>query len=155
MDRPDVDEYFMAMASLASERSTCMRRKVGAVIVREKQVISTGYNGAPKELPHCADVGCLREDMGADSGTRHELCRGVHAEQNAVIQAAVFGVSVKNSTLYTTLHPCVMCVKIVLNAGIERIVFKEGYPDKLAERMIRESGINIERFEGREFHKKE
>ncbi len=152
MKRPSVDEYFMAMASLASERSTCMRRKVGAVIVRDKQVISTGYNGAPRELPHCAEVGCLRESMGADSGTRHELCRGVHAEQNAVIQAAVFGVSVKNGTLYTTHHPCVLCVKIVINAGMERIVYKEGYPDELAQRMIRESGIRIERSEGRDFY---
>lgn len=152
MDRPNVDEYFMAMASLASERSTCLRRKVGAVIVRDKQVISTGYNGAPKNMPHCGDVGCLREELGAESGTRHELCRGVHAEQNAVIQAAVFGTSVKGGTLYTTHHPCVLCVKIVINSGIERIVYKEGYPDDLAERMMMESGIEIERFVGRDFY---
>ncbi len=154
MNRPNVDEYFMAMASLASERSTCLRRKVGAVIVKDKQVISTGYNGAPKDLPHCSEVGCLRENMGADSGTRHELCRGVHAEQNAVIQAAVFGVSVKDGTLYTTHHPCVLCVKIVINAGMERIVYKEGYPDELAKKMIMESGIIIERFTGQDYYDK-
>ncbi len=155
MNRPTVDEYFMSMAALASERSTCLRRKVGAVIVKDKQVISTGYNGAPKDMAHCGEAGCLRENMGAESGTRHELCRGVHAEQNAVIQAAVFGVSVKGGTLYTTHHPCVLCVKIVINAGLERIVYKDGYPDELAEKMIMENGIQIEKFTGKKFYKSE
>ncbi|MGM0510449.1 MAG: deoxycytidylate deaminase [Thermoplasmatota archaeon] len=151
MDRPNNDEYFMAMAELAAERSTCLRRQVGAVIVKDKQIISTGYNGAPKDLPHCEDVGCRREQMNIKSGTRHELCRGVHAEQNAVIQAAVFGISVKDGTLYSTHHPCVLCVKILINAGIKKVIYKEGYPDDLAEEMIEESEMIVEEFEGREY----
>ncbi|MFO7990822.1 MAG: dCMP deaminase family protein [Thermoplasmata archaeon] len=154
VDRPNVDEYFMAMAELAAERSTCLRRKVGAVIVKEKQVISTGYNGAPKNSPHCAEVGCRREKMKVKPGTRHELCRGVHAEQNAVIQAAVFGASVKDGEIYTTHHPCVLCVKILINADIKKIVYKEGYPDDLAQEMLRESEVIIKKFEGRDFYKK-
>ncbi|MFW5928509.1 MAG: deoxycytidylate deaminase [Thermoplasmatota archaeon] len=153
MDRPTVDEYFMTMAELAASRSTCLRRHVGAVIVRDKQVISSGYNGAPKDLPHCEEVGCRREQMNVKSGTRHELCRGVHAEQNAVIQAAVFGVSVKDGTLYCTHHPCVLCMKILINAGIKRIVYKEGYPDELAREIIEESDIEIEEYSGREKEK--
>lgn len=149
MDRPTVDEYFMAMAELAASRSTCLRRKVGAVIVKDKQILSTGYNGAPKNLPHCDEVGCRRKILNIKSGTRHELCRGVHAEQNAIIQAAVFGVSVKGGTLYSTHHPCVLCVKILINAGIGRVVFKEGYPDELAEEILEESDIVIEKFEGK------
>ncbi|MFW6142217.1 MAG: deoxycytidylate deaminase [Candidatus Saliniplasma sp.] len=147
MNRPTIDEYFMAMAELAASRSTCLRRKVGAVIVKDKQVLSTGYNGAPKELPHCEKVGCRREKMKVKSGTRHELCRGVHAEQNAVIQAAVFGVSVKNATLYCTHHPCVLCMKILINADIKRIVYKKGYPDDLSKEMLEESNIVIEKIE--------
>ncbi len=147
MNRPTVDEYFMAMAELAGSRSTCLRRKVGAVIVKDKQVLSTGYNGAPKELPHCEEVGCRRKKMKVKSGTRHELCRGVHAEQNAVIQAAVFGVSVKNATLYCTHHPCVLCMKILINADIKRVVYKEGYPDELSKEMLEESNIIIEKLE--------
>jgi len=151
MDRPNNDEYFMAMAELAAERSTCLRRQVGAVIVKDKQIISTGYNGAPKDLPHCEDVGCRREQMNIKSGTRHELCRGVHAEQNAVIQAAVFGVSVKDGILYSTHHPCVLCVKILINAGIKKVIYKDGYPDDLAQEMIQESEMIVEEFEGREY----
>ncbi|MFO7793085.1 MAG: dCMP deaminase family protein [Candidatus Saliniplasma sp.] len=147
MNRPTVDEYFMSMAELAASRSTCLRRKVGAVIVKDKQVLSTGYNGAPKELPHCEEVGCRREQMKVKSGTRHELCRGVHAEQNAVIQAAVFGVSVKGATLYCTHHPCVLCMKILINADIERVVYKKGYPDDLSQEMLEESEIKIEKME--------
>ena len=149
MNRPTVDEYFMAMAELAATRSTCLRRHVGAVIVKDKQVLSTGYNGAPKDLPHCSEVGCRREELGIESGTRHELCRGVHAEQNAVIQAAVFGVSVNGATLYSTHHPCVLCVKILINAGIERVVYKEGYPDDLAQEILNESDMIIEEFTGK------
>ncbi len=153
MIRPNVDEYFMAMAKLAAERSTCLRRKVGAVIVKDKQVISTGYNGAPKDSPHCSEVGCRRKEMKIRSGTRHELCRGVHAEQNAVIQAAVFGVSVKGGTLYTTHHPCVLCVKIMINANLDKIVYKEGYPDDLAQEMLEESDMIIEKFHGKDYYK--
>lgn len=154
MDRPNNHEYFMAMAELAAERSTCLRRQVGAVIVRDNQIISTGYNGAPKDLPHCEDVGCRREQMNIKSGTRHELCRGVHAEQNAVIQAAVFGVSVKGGTLYSTHHPCVLCVKILINAGIEKVIYKDGYPDDLAQEMIKESELEVHKFEGRDIYSK-
>ncbi len=154
MDRPNNDEYFMAMAELSAERSTCLRRQVGAVIVRDKQVISTGYNGAPKDLPHCEDVGCRREQMNIKSGTRHELCRGVHAEQNAVIQAAVFGVSVKDGILYSTHHPCVLCVKILINAGIKKVIYKDGYPDDLAQEMIEESEMVVKEFKGRDIYKK-
>ena len=114
MDRPDNDEYFMEMAFLVSKRSTCLRRKVGAVIVKDKRVLSTGYNGSPKGTQHCETLGCIREQMKIPSGTRHELCRGVHAEQNAIVQAAYFGISVKDSTIYTTTYPCSMCAKILI-----------------------------------------
>lgn len=152
MNRPSTDEYFMAMAKLAASRSTCLRRQVGAVIVKDKQIISTGYNGAPKDLPHCSEVGCRREELNIESGTRHELCRGVHAEQNAVIQAAFFGVSVKDAKLYSTHHPCVLCVKILINAGINRVVYDEGYPDDLAEELLDESDMVVEEFKGETEH---
>ncbi|RLF35737.1 MAG: cytidine deaminase, partial [Thermoplasmata archaeon] len=110
-DRPSYDEYFMEMAHVVAKRSTCLRRKVGAILVKDKHILSTGYNGAPKGLKHCSEVGCLREKLRVPSGQRHELCRGLHAEQNAIIQAAVFGVSIEGSTLYCTNAPCVVCAK--------------------------------------------
>jgi dCMP deaminase len=145
-DRPTQDEYIMKMAYLVGERSTCLRRKVGAVIVKESHILSTGYNGAPKGLSHCLDVGCLRKDLDIPSGERHELCRGVHAEQNAVIQAAVFGVSIKEATLYSTNYPCSVCAKILVNARIKEIVYAEGYADRLAAELLDQSKVKTRKF---------
>jgi dCMP deaminase len=145
MNRPDNDTYFMRMAELVSTRSTCLRRQVGAVVVKEKRVLSTGYNGAPKGLKHCEEVGCVREQNQVESGTRHELCRGVHAEQNAVIQAAYFGVSIKDASIYTTNFPCVLCAKIIINAGIREVVFKDEYVDELSHSILNESGVVVRR----------
>ncbi len=145
MNRPSWDEYFMKMAQLAASRSTCLRRQVGAVIVKDRHVIATGYNGAPKGLPHCADIGgCLREQLGVPSGERHELCRALHAEQNAIIQAATLAQSIEGATIYVTNQPCSICAKMIINAGIERIVVEDGYPDKMAQDMLREAGLAIE-----------
>lgn len=138
-NRPDWDSYFMEMAQVASKRSTCLRRSVGAVIVKDKRLLATGYNGTPKGLAHCEEVGCFRTKMNVPSGKMHELCRGIHAEQNAVIQAAVYGVSVDGATLYCTHQPCVVCTKILINAGIKRIVYANPYPDELAENMMKEA----------------
>lgn len=146
MERPSNDEYFMEMAQLVSSRSTCMRRRVGAVIVKEKRVLSTGYNGSPKGTKHCEELGCIRVKMNVPSGTRHELCRGVHAEQNAVTQAAYFGVSVDGATIYTTTYPCSMCAKILINAGIKEIVYSEGYADDLSKDLLQEAGIKIREY---------
>ena len=141
--RPTWDVYFMDIADLVSRRSTCLRRSVGAVLVRDRRVLATGYNGAPSGLHHCLDVGCLREQLGVPSGERHELCRGLHAEQNAIIQAALHGVSVNGSTLYCTNQPCIICAKMIINAGIVTIVIKDGYRDKLAEDILQEAGIEV------------
>jgi dCMP deaminase len=146
MERPSNDEYFMNMAKLVATRSTCIRRQVGAVIVKDKRVLSTGYNGAPKGSRHCDELGCIREILDVPSGTRHELCRGVHAEQNAVVQAAYFGVSVKDASIYTTTYPCSMCAKIIINAGITEIVFGEGYPDDLSKELLEESGMIVRKY---------
>ena len=142
-ERPSYDEYFMEMAEVVSKRSTCLRRKVGAILVKDKHILSTGYNGAPKGFKHCSEVGCLREELGVPAGQRHELCRGLHAEQNAIIQAAVFGTSIRDSILYCTNTPCVVCVKMLINAGVIEIVFAGDYPDELAKRMLDESNIKI------------
>lgn len=141
--RPDWDNYFMKIAELVSERSTCLRRKVGAVLVKDKRILSTGYNGAPSGISHCEEVGCIREKMKIPSGERHELCRGLHAEQNAILQAAYHGVSIKGSKLYVTCHPCSVCAKMIINAGIEEVIIKEGYPDKLAESILKEGKIKV------------
>lgn len=140
----------MAICDLVAERSTCKRRKVGAVIVKEKNILATGYNGAPKGLPHCLDIGCLREEMDVPSGEKHELCRGLHAEQNAIIQAAYHGVSINGATLYTTNLPCSICAKMIINAGIVKIIYKEGYADKLSMSMFSETKIKTEKFIGEE-----
>lgn len=147
MSRPSWDEYFMEITHLVAKRSTCLRRQVGAIIVKDKNILATGYNGAPSGVSHCLDVGCLRENLGIPSGERHELCRGLHAEQNAIIQAAKHGSGIDGSTLYCTTMPCIICSKMIINAGIGRVVFEMGYPDQLAEEMIRESGIVVDRFE--------
>ena len=144
--RPSWDEYFMQMAFLARSRSTCLRRGVGAVIVKDNRVVASGYNGAPKGVAHCAEAGCLRQQMNVPSGQRHELCRGLHAEQNAIIQAACLGISIEGATLYCTTQPCVICTKMLINAGIKRIVICESYPDELASQMIKEAGIQVDIF---------
>ena len=145
MNRPSWDEYFMQMAELTAKRSTCLRRNVGAIIVNDKHIIATGYNGAPKGLPHCEELGgCLRQKLGVPSGERHELCRALHAEQNAIIQAATLGQSIEGATIYVTHQPCIICAKMIINAGISRIVVRSGYPDKMAEDMAREANLRIE-----------
>ncbi len=144
--RPSWDEYFMRLAYLVSTRATCTRRKVGAVIVKDKRVLATGYNGPPKGLAHCDITGCIREELNVPSGQRHELCRGLHAEQNAIIQAAVHGVSIKGATIYVTNHPCVVCSKMIINAEMAEIVYAEGYPDELAELILLESGIKVRKY---------
>lgn len=142
--RPSWDEYFMGMAKLTSQRSTCLRRKVGAVIVKDKHIVATGYNGAPRGLSHCAELGgCLREQLKVPSGQRHELCRALHAEQNAIIQAATLGQSIEGASIYITHQPCSICSKMIINAGIDRIVVDEGYPDELATKLLAEAGIKV------------
>ena len=144
MDRPSWDEYFMEMAELARQRTTCVRRGVGAVIVKENRVLATGYNGTPTGISHCEEVGCLRQKLNVPSGQKHELCRGLHAEQNAIIQAARMGVNIDGSTLYCTTKPCAICSKMLINAGIKRIVIAESYPDELGDAMIKEAGIPVD-----------
>lgn len=155
MDRPSNDQYFMSMAHLVSSRSTCVRRRVGAVIVKDKHILSTGYNGSPKGTKHCEELGCIREQLRVPSGTRHELCRGVHAEQNAVAQAAYFGVSVNGGTLYTTTFPCSMCAKILINSGITEIVYDEGYIDDLSKDLLSETGLKVRKFPPEDENSKE
>ena len=141
--RPSWDEYFMRAAFLVCERSTCLRRRVGAVLVKDKQILSTGYNGAPKNITHCESTGCLREKLGVPSGQRHEICRGLHAEQNVILQAASFGVSTRGSTLYITSTPCSICAKMIINSGIEEVVIESEYPDKIAIEFLRQAGIKL------------
>ena len=141
MPRPSLDEYFMSIAEQVSGRSTCLRRHTGAVLVKDKWMLATGYNGAPAGLAHCEDIGCLREQRNIPSGSHHELCRGIHAEQNAVIQAARYGTPIDGATAYCTHQPCVLCAKILINAGVEEIVFRDPYPDPLAAELLAEVGI--------------
>jgi dCMP deaminase len=143
MPRPSWEDYFMDIARLVASRSTCLRRQVGAVIVKDKNVLTTGYNGTPSGIRHCQETGCLREKMQVPSGQRHELCRGLHAEQNAIIQAAKHGVNISGGTLYCTNAPCVICAKMLINAGLSRIVYLDGYPDDLARELLLESGIEV------------
>lgn len=143
MIRPSWQQYFIEMAYLVSERSTCLRRKVGAVITRNNQVIATGYNGAPKNVPHCEDTGCLRQKLNVPSGTKHELCRGVHAEQNAIVQAAVNGSSIKNAELYCTTQPCIICAKMIINSEISRIYISEPYNDEMSIEMLSQANVEL------------
>ena len=143
--RPSWDEYFMEMAEIVKTRSTCLRRQVGAVVVKDKRILASGYNGAPTGLKHCEETGCLREQLGVPSGQRHELCRGLHAEQNAIIQASLHGVKLEGATLYVTHQPCVICAKMVINAGISKLVFKGDYPDELSWEMLKESEIELKK----------
>ena len=141
--RPDWDSYFLEIAQTLAKRSTCLRRQVGAVVVRDKQILSTGYNGAPAGIAHCDEVGCLREQLKVPSGERHELCRGLHAEQNAIIQAAVHGVSIGRSTMYCTNEPCSVCSKMIINAGIKKVVVRGRYPDKLSRQILEEARVEV------------
>jgi dCMP deaminase len=137
-------EYFMRIARLVAERSTCLRRKVGAIAVKDKRILATGYNGAPSGLTHCLDMGCLREKMQIPSGERHELCRGLHAEQNIIIQAAVHGVALSEAEIYCTTQPCLICTKMLINCNVSAIFFDQGYPDNLAVSMLEEAGVLYE-----------
>lgn len=137
----------MDITHLVAKRSTCVRRQVGAVLVKDKKILATGYNGAPSGQEHCFDIGCLREKLGIPSGERHELCRGLHAEQNAIIQAAYHGVAIGGATLYCTNHPCIICSKMIINAGIVKIVYEEGYADALAKTMLSQSGVEVVQFD--------
>ena len=143
--RPSWPEYFMAITELVAKRSTCLRRRVGAIVVKNKRILATGYNGAPAGLRHCEEVGCLRENSSIPSGTRHELCRGLHAEQNVIIQAAYHGISIRGGTLYCTNKPCVICTKMIINAGIRSVYYLEGYDDSLSDQMLAEAGLEIAR----------
>ncbi|MDD5007077.1 MAG: cytidine/deoxycytidylate deaminase family protein [Syntrophorhabdaceae bacterium] len=143
--RPDWDSYFMEIARIVSKRSTCTRRSVGALIVKNKRILATGYNGAPTGLRHCMDLGCMREQLKVASGERHELCRGLHAEQNAIIQAAYHGVSIAGAQLYSTHLPCSICIKMVINAGIGTVYYLDGYSDELSLQLIKESGIILKK----------
>jgi dCMP deaminase len=148
--RPDWNSYFMEIAAIVSKRSTCMRRSVGSLIVKDKRILATGYNGAPVHLRHCMDTGCMRERLNIASGERHELCRGLHAEQNAIIQAAYHGVSINGADLYSTHLPCSICMKMIINAGITRVFYVEGYPDDLSRELINESEIGVQKVKGEE-----
>jgi dCMP deaminase len=135
----------MSIARLVATRSTCLRRAVGAVLVKDKRILATGYNGAPTGIRHCEEKGCLRERLEVKPGERHELCRGLHAEQNVIIQAAYYGVMTQGTTLYTTHKPCIICSKMLINAGVKKIVFLDGYPDPLADEILAEANIELER----------
>ena len=141
--RPDWDHYFMEMAEVVAKRSTCLRRQVGAVLVKDRHILASGYNGAPSGMAHCAETGCLRQQMNVPSGQQHEICRGLHAEQNAIIQAALHGTSIRDSHLYVTHQPCVICAKMMINAGVKTVIMKGTYPDALAESMLQEAGIKL------------
>ena len=141
--RPSWDEYFLEVAKLVAKRATCLRRQVGAVLVKDKKILATGYNGAPSGLEHCLDIGCIREKLKIPSGERHELCRGLHAEQNVLLQAALHGTSTKGSVLYVTNQPCVICAKMLINAGICEVAICGVYPDKLAQKILKDAKIKI------------
>lgn len=147
MARPSWDEYFMQIVDLVKTRSTCLRRQVGALIVKDKRILASGYNGAPAGVSHCEEVGCLREQLNVPSGTRHELCRAIHAEQNAIVQAAYSGTSVKGATMYVSLQPCSLCAKLMINAGIVKLVYRGSYPDELSLSMLNEAGIELINFD--------
>jgi dCMP deaminase len=143
MTRPSWERYFMSIAQQVALRSTCLRRQVGCIIVQEKRIVSTGYNGAPSGLPHCADVGCVRENQGVASGERHELCRGLHAEMNSIIQAAMHGTAVRGGIVFCTHKPCILCTKMLINAGVGRVYYAEGYEDTMTDEMAREAEMEL------------
>ena len=141
--RPSWDAYFMSIARLVAGRSTCLRRQVGAIIVKDRRILATGYNGAPARLPHCDETGCMRERLRVPPGERHELCRGIHAEQNAIIQSANYGTGIDGASIYSTHHPCSVCAKMIINAGITRVVTDDAYPDDLAKELFGDAGIEV------------
>ncbi len=145
-ERPSWDEYFMTIAKEVATRSTCLRRHVGAILVKDRRILATGYNGAPKNIEHCAVTGCVRERDNIPSGERHEICRALHAEQNALLQAATYGVQIEGATLYCTTQPCVMCAKMLINVGVEKIYVLESYPDPLALNLLAEAKIELIHF---------
>ncbi|MTI93978.1 MAG: cytidine deaminase [Firmicutes bacterium] len=147
MSRPSWDSYFMEIVTVVATRSTCCRRQVGALLVKDKRILASGYNGAPRGLPHCLDVGCLREKLGIPSGQRHELCRGLHAEQNAIVHAAYHGTAIAGATVYVTHQPCIACAKMLINAGIERVVFAGDYPDELSLELLEQAGVELLQFQ--------
>jgi dCMP deaminase len=148
MTRTSWPDYFTAITLAVATRSTCTRRQVGAIAVRDKRILATGYNGAPAGIPHCLETGCLRQDMGIPSGQRHELCRGLHAEQNVIIQSALHGVSLAGADLYCTHQPCLICTKMLINAGVRRVFAMQTYPDELADEMMRQAGMDCIRIDG-------
>lgn len=141
--RPSWDAYFMEITHVVATRSTCLRRKVGALIIKDKRILATGYNGAPSGLAHCQEVGCIREEQNVPSGERHELCRALHAEQNAILQAALYGVAIQGATIYCTTHPCVMCAKMIINTGMKEVIIVSSYPDAMAASLLAEAGVNV------------
>ncbi|MFH0762847.1 MAG: cytidine/deoxycytidylate deaminase family protein [Candidatus Omnitrophota bacterium] len=147
--RPSWDEYFLEVARLVAKRSTCLRRHIGAVAVREKRILATGYNGAPSGLTHCADIGCLRQKLNIPSGQRQELCRALHGEQNVIIQAVIHKVDLQGATLYVTNQPCVTCTKMLISAGVKEIIISDGYPDELARRLFKEAGVKIKQIKNK------
>ena len=147
MSRPSWDEYFMKIAHVVATRSTCLRRQVGAVLVRDKRMLTTGYNGAPSGMKHCEDVGCLRDKLKIPPGERHELCRGLHAEMNALLQAAIHGVRVEGASLYCTSSPCALCAKMLINVGVRKIYTDSDYPDELAAEFLRDARVVLVRLD--------
>lgn len=145
-ERPSWDEYFMKLAEEVQTRTTCLRRPVGAVIVKDRRILATGYNGVPTGLRHCIETGCLREKLGVPSGQRHEICRGLHAEQNALLQAARYGINIEGASIYVTTQPCSVCAKMLINAGIKEIVYRDPYPDELSLELLAESAIEMRAF---------
>jgi dCMP deaminase len=143
--RPGWDEYFIGIAQLVAQRSTCLRRKVGALVVKDRRILATGYNGTPSGIRHCGQVGCLREKLKVPSGQRHELCRGLHAEQNVLLQASLHGVSLRESVMYVTNQPCIICAKMIINAGIREVVVAGSYPDSMAEQFLKEARVRLRR----------
>lgn len=144
LTRPDTDEYFLKIASVVAERATCRRHHIGAVAVRDKHILTTGYNGAPSGLKDCLELGCLRDEMNIPSGERHEICRGIHAEQNIIIQAALHGISLEGSTIYCTHTPCVLCAKMLVNAKIKQFVSFGKYNDDTFTDLFKEAGIAVD-----------
>ena len=145
INRPAIDEYFLKIATVVAERSTCRRHHVGAVAVRDKHILATGYNGAAAGIKDCLELGCLRDEQGIASGTRHEICRGIHAEQNVIIQASLHGVSLEGATIYVTHSPCILCAKMLVNARIKRFVTFGNYADDAFMALFDEAGVLYEK----------
>ena len=146
-NRPDINEYFLKIASVVAERSTCLRHHIGAVAVRDKHILSTGYNGAASGLKDCLELGCLRDELNIESGTRHEICRAIHAEQNVIIQAALHGITLSGATVYCTHTPCILCAKMLVNSKIKRFVTFGNYADDAFKKLFQEAGVEFEMYE--------